>query len=305
MSFIHHPDHQDRIAKSMLAALFTLAISGFFLAVAIFCQTAMRSREALQVEQTQMSILSSAQQLRAAGKFSDCFTEANKILDGSLYTEAQSVKRDCQKGFAKEQLTIVRQLQSQGNQEAAIERVAPLSSVSAEAKKTMEEIASRLLETGQLHYQERSLAYLNNAIYPISVIPSVSDHYNTAQVLIKQWHEEYANNREHIQVAQVALKQEDASQVQQVLEQVSVHPFWQDQAKAIRQEVGFLVTYQTAEAFMERHEWENAIAEASKLPNVQPWMERKFNLISRAEATLQRQELCKTVTLGLWQKCYL
>jgi len=305
MSSIHPQDPQRKIAKSTLAALFTLSVSGFFLTVTIICYMTMISRRSLQIEQMQMSMLSSAQQFRAEGNFFACTTEAKKILDGASYTEAQSVKRDCQKSFDKEQLNNVRRLQREGRLEEAIKLVAPLAATNdAEAKKIMEEIASQLLETAQLHYQERSLAYLNNATYPISAIPSVSSYYYKAQGLIKQWSDEYTHNRDQIQVARIALEQENASQVQQALEQVSVHAFWQEQAEAIRQEVGFLVNYQTAEAFMERHEWENAIAEANKLPNIVPWLERKSNLISRAEATLQQQELCKTVTLGLWQKCY-
>lgn len=75
-----HQDHQGRIAKSMLAAIFTLSISGIFLGVTIICYTAVRSRQDLQIEQMQMSILSSAQQFRAAGNFLVCITESNKIL---------------------------------------------------------------------------------------------------------------------------------------------------------------------------------------------------------------------------------
>jgi hypothetical protein len=249
--------------------------------------------------------LFSAQQSWVRGDFLACTTEADKILNGSSYAEAQSVRKDCQKGLTKEKLNIVRRLQSQGKQEDALRLVASLAADDAEAKKIMEEIASRLLEIGQGLYQERSPDYYNHAIYPILAIPPVSDHYNTAQTLLKQWYEEYTNNREHILVAQAALEQEDAPQVQQALEQISAHPFWQDQAKPIRQEMEFLVSYQTAEALMKRHEWGNAIAEASKLPNVPPWTERRSNLISRAEVTLQRKELCKTATLGLWQKCYM
>ncbi|MBW4513650.1 MAG: hypothetical protein KME11_00315 [Timaviella obliquedivisa GSE-PSE-MK23-08B] len=305
MSHPRRPDHQSRIAKSTIAAIFTLSISSAFLGVSIISYTVMRSGENLEIEQIHMHNLSTAQQLWVTGNFLGCIAEANKILDGSSYTKAQSIKKDCEKGLAWKELNLVQQLRREGKQEEAIKRVAPLVTIDAEAKKIMEEIASGLLRAGQLHYQKRSPDYYNHAIYPIFAIPSVSDSYNTAQTLLKQWHQEYHNNSEHILAAEAALAQENVSQTQQALQQVTTHPYWQDQAAAIRQEMEILVIYQTAETFMERREWENAIAEATKLPNTPPWAERRSNLISRAEATIQRKEICKTATLGLWQKCYL
>jgi len=298
-------DPKGRMTKSMLAAIFTLSISGIFLGCSIISYTVMKSMDGLKFEQMQRYNLFSAQQSWVRGDFLTCIIEANKVFSGLSYIQAQSVRKDCRKGLAQEQLSFARQLRNQGRQEDALRIVASLAKDDAEAKKMMEEIASQLLEIGKRLYQERSLDNYNHAKYPLLAIPPASSYYNPAQTLLKQWDEEHTRNKEHIQAARLALDQENASQVQQALEQVSPHPFWQDQAKPIRQEGEFLVIYQTAEALMERNEWENAIVEASKLPNVPPWIERRSNLISRAEATLQRKELCKTFTLGLVQKCYM
>jgi hypothetical protein len=301
MSSPRHQDRRSRIAKSTLAAIFTLSVSGIFLGVSIISYTVMRSRQNLQLEQTQMHILFSAQQYRVTSEFSACITEADKILNGSSYAEAQSVKNDCQKDLAKEKLTTVRQLQSEGKQEDALNLVAQLAAFDDEAKQIMEEIAAQLLEIGTRLYQERSPDYYNNATYSLLAIPSISSYYSKAQTLIQQWYEEFKNNRDYIQAAQAALEQEVAAQAQQALAQVSDHPFWQDYIKPIQQDVEALVGYENAEALMERHEWKNAIAEASKLPDSGFWAERKSNLISRSETALQQQEFCETFSFGFFQ----
>jgi hypothetical protein len=304
MSSPRHQDHRSRIAKSTLAAIFTLSISGIFLGISIISYTVIQSREDLKFEQMQRFNLFSAQQSWVRGDFLTCIIETNKIFRGSSYAEAQSVKKDCQNSLTKKSLDIVQQLQDEGKQEEALTLVAPLAEINTEAKRIMEEIAAQLLAIGQRLYQERSPHYYNDATYSLLAIPSISSYYSKAQTLIQQWYEEFKNNRDYIQAAQAALEQEAAAQAQQALAQVSAHPFWQDYIKPIQQDVEAFVSYENAEALMERHEWKNAIAEVRKLPNSGLWVERKSNLISRAEATLQRQEFCKTVTLGLWQKCY-
>lgn len=301
MSSPCHQAHQSRIARSTLAAIFTLSISSIFLGVSIIAYTVMRSQQNLQIEQMQMRTLATAQQFRVTGNFSACIAEANKVLDGSSYAEAQSVKQHCQTGLTKENLDIVQRLQSEGKQEEALTIVAPLAEIDAEAKKIMEEIASQLVEIGQRYYQERSPDYYNNATYSLLAIPSISSYYSKAQTLIHQWYEEYKENRDYIQAAQVALEQEATFQARQALAQVSAHPFWQDYIKPIHQDIESSLSFEKVEAFMERHEWGNAIAEASRLPNVGVWAERRSNLISRAETALQQQEFCKTFSFGFFQ----
>lgn len=301
MSSPRHQDHQSRIAKSTLAAIFTLSISGFFLGISIISYTVIQSKEDLKFEQMQRHNLFSAQESWVKGDFLTCIIEANKVFSGLSYAQAQAVRRDCHTGFIQENLNNVRRLQSQGKQEDALRLVASLAAEDAEAKRMMEEIASQLLAIGQRLYQERSPDYYNNATYSLLAIPSISSYYSKAQALIQQWYEEFKNNRNYIQAAQAALEQEAASQVQQALEQVSAHPFWQEQAEPIWQETKFLVSYENAEALMERHEWKNSIVEASKLPSSGLWAERKSNLISRAETALQQQEFCETFSFGFFQ----
>lgn len=305
MSSVRQPDHQNRIARSTIAAIFTLSISGFFLGIGIISHVVVQAREDLEFEKMQKYNLFSAQQSWIEGDFLTCIIEANKVFSGLSYADAQSVKKGCQKGRDEEHLNMARRFQREGNQEDALRLVASIAEENTEAKKMMEEISAVLLAIGKRHYQERSLNHYNDAAYPISTIPPASSYYNTAQTLLKQWREEHNSNNEHILVAIAALEQEEVLQAQQALAQVSDHPFWQDYIKPIHQAIEASVIFERAEALMESREWENAIAEASKLPNIPPWTERSSNLISRAKATLQRKDLCKTVTFGLWQKCYL
>ncbi len=301
------PSRTDR-TKLMAAALFTLAISAASLGVAIVFYLVTLSQKELDVQKSQMVNLADASEFKDNGHFLACATEAGKIPEGSpLYAEARSVFQSCRQSLDQDQLAIVRQLQAQNRLEEAIAQVTPLvgGTLDAEARRLMEEMAVKLLETAQRQYQTASPDYLNHALFSLKAIPETSAYFPTAAAWSREWREENARNYSQIQAAWAELKQGNIGAVEQALGQISRHPVWQASAASVRQELAALKTYQDAQAFMKNKEWENAIAAAMALPDLMPWAERKVDVISRSQATLERQAFCKSITLGLIQQCYL
>jgi hypothetical protein len=293
--------------KLMVAASFTLAFSAVFLGVSIVSYLAVTSRNDLVKQRSHMAMLDNARQSKNDGNFAACMAEASKIpVNSSIFVEAKPLLHACQKPLAEEQLRRVQQLRSQGKLEDAIALVAPLVAgvLDGEARPMMEEMAPQLFETAKRSYWSDEPTYLNNALFSLNAIPQSSAYFPAATTQKRTWLEERAYNYSQLQLAEAELQQENVTQVEQALAQVSSHPFWQKEVAIKRQELSALKTYREAQTFMQNKEWENAIAIALTLPDAMPWSERKSNLVSRARATLQRQEICKTLTLGLVSRCY-
>jgi hypothetical protein len=293
--------------KLMVAASFTLAFSAAFLGVSIVSYLAVTSQKDLVKQQSHMVMLDNAKQARNEGNFATCVTEVSKIpVNSSVFVEAKPLLQSCQKPLAEAQLRRVQQLRSQEQLEDAIALVAPLVAgvLDGEARQIMEEMAAQLRETAERHYQSADSNYLNNALFSLNAIPQSSAYFSAATTQKRTWLEERAYNYSQLQLAEIGLQQENVTQVEQALAQVSSHPFWQKEVAIKRQELSALKTYQDAQTFMQNKEWGNAIAIALTLPDAMPWSERKNDLVNRAQATLQRQEICKTLTLGLVGRCY-
>lgn len=154
-----------------------------------------------------------------------------------------------------------------------------------------------------------------DAITEANKIPSDSLSYQQAQQLISQWSEqmlradaeqrdiqqrlkaEHESNRQHLQLAQQALTQNDWSTALQEAEQISNNPLLKQQRDDIIQEAEPYEHEQRAQRFLEQGELENAVYEANRLPKVAPWKEKNKIILEHVS-----QRLADKRVAGEWNK---
>jgi hypothetical protein len=109
---------------------------------------------------------------------------------------------------------------------------------------------------------------------------------------------------------QDALAKEDLAIAQQELEHITSHPFWQQQTASLwqslenqQQERQYQQLWQEAQDFLAKREPDNALHSIHALPDTPPWAERKQRIGEQATAMQRRLELCRGISLGMWN-CY-
>ncbi len=208
------PQYYLRIGATMAAAAISLVAS-----YAIYWQPQQ------QIEKT----FEQVENLKAAGKSTECITSAAKIPETSrLYAQAQDALSACKLAQAKK-------LANSGDFSRAIAQLSSLpknSPANLEAQPLIKQWSQSILATASRSYESGKLA---QAITLAENIPNISPVYPQAQISIDQWRKSWAKNNLSVQAAKSALDRGKWQEAIAIAKQVSATPYWQEQIKPVLQ----------------------------------------------------------------------
>lgn len=208
------PQYYLRIGATMAAAAISLVAS-----YAIYWQPQQ------QIEKT----FEQVENLKAAGKSTECITSAAKIPETShLYAQAQDALSACKLAQAKK-------LANSGDLNGAIAKLSSLpknSPAYLEAQPLIKQWSQSILATASNKYESGKL---DEAIALAQNIPNISPVYPQAQIAINQWRKGWAKNDSSLQAAKSALEQGKWQEAIATAKQVPATPYWQEQTKPVLQ----------------------------------------------------------------------
>lgn len=208
------PQYYLRIGATMAAAAISL--------VALY---AIYWQPQQQIEKT----FEQVENLKAAGKSTECITSAAKIPETSrLYAQAQDALSACKLAQAKK-------LANSGNFKGAIAQLSSLpknSPANLEAQPLIKQWSQSILATASNKYESGKL---DEAIALAQNIPNISPVYPQAQMAIDQWRKSWANNNSSLQAAKSALERGKWQEAIAAAKQVPATPYWQEQTKPVLQ----------------------------------------------------------------------
>lgn len=219
------PQYYLRIGATMVAAAISL-VAGY----AIYWQPQQ------QIEKT----FEQVENLKAAGKATECITSATKIPETSrLYAQAQDALSACKLAQAKK-------LANSGDFKSAIAQLSFLpknSPANLEAQPLIKQWSQSILATASSKYESGKL---DEAIALAQNIPNISPVYPQAQIAIDQWRKGWAKNNSSLQAAKSALAQGKWQEAIATAKQVPATPYWQEQTKPVLQIAAAKIAVNTA-----------------------------------------------------------
>ncbi len=219
------PQYYLRIGATMAAAAISL-VAGY----AIYWQPQQ------QIEKT----FEQVENLKAAGKSTECITSATKIPETSrLYAQAQDALSACKLAQAKK-------LANSGDFKSAIAQLSFLpknSPANLEAQPLIKQWSQSILATASSKYESGKL---DEAIALAQNIPNISPVYPQAQSAIDQWRKGWAKNNSSLQAAKSALAQGKWQKAIATAKQVPATPYWQEQTKPVLQIAAAKIAVNTA-----------------------------------------------------------
>jgi len=208
------PQYYLRIGATMAAAAISLVAS-----YAIYWQPQQ------QIEKT----FEQVENLKAAGKSTECITSAAKIPETSrLYAQAQDALSACK-------LVQAKKLANSGDLKSALAQLTSLpknSPANLEAQPLIKQWSQSILATASNKYESGKL---DEAIALAENIPNISPVYPQAQTTIDQWRKGWANNNSSLQAAKSALERGKWQEAIAITKQVPATPYWQEQIKPVLQ----------------------------------------------------------------------
>ncbi len=298
------PSPKDPITSRSILALLAASLTMTLSTGMLFGILTVTEQRQDFLEQSQLAAIERMLQL---GEIDGCIRVIDTLPKGfRRRSEVDRLSNICRDQLVAKRLEVARNLINQGNFEYALNLLAklPQSAHVGEVQQRMAEICDRLLNTAQQEYVKTTPQYLNNASYPLKQIPSEAPCYDEAQVRLTQWEDESAQNQQRLKSAEIAHKQGNFEAADQELDRVSRHGYWQEKIEPLRQTLQYEPILRRAETYLKRGQLRNAIYEVQTLPDIEPWLEQKYQLIAQAEARLRMQNVCDFFTQGHWDGCY-
>lgn len=176
-----------------------------------------------QPQQKLAKTFEQVEDLKAAGKSTECITSAAKIPDTSrLYAQAQDVLSACKLAQAKK-------LAQSGEFAKALAQINSLSKNNPtylEAQALIKQWSQSILVAANSEYK---LGKLDAAIALAQNIPNNSPIYPQVQTTIEQWRKDWAKNNSSVQAVKSALNRGKKQEAIALAKQVPASPYWQAQ----------------------------------------------------------------------------
>lgn len=207
-------------------------------------------RQQQQQEQQQREILAAAESLRNQQDYLRCMTTAQQISFGAvLYSRAQILENQCQTAYAG---VILQQAQTMADAGRFKDAIAHLGYMPPGLDNLVQQWraywSQQILNIAEETYDSSSDQFAQ-AIAIAQAISADSSLYPAAQQRIEDWRSERSTNQKHLRAAQAAMATQDFDTAWFEVDQVTDHPYWQQQAETVRQTI-----YQ--------HQWQAAAREA-------------------------------------------
>ncbi|MBF2072239.1 MAG: hypothetical protein IGS50_00525 [Synechococcales cyanobacterium C42_A2020_086] len=195
-------------------------------------------RQQQQQEQQQREILAEAESLRDQQNYWGCMATAQQISFGTaLYSHAQIVENQCQTAYAG---VILQQAQAMADAGRLKDAIAHLRYMPPGLDNLVQQWQSywsqRILDIAEEQYRSSSDQFVQ-AIAIAQAISADSSLYHAAQQRVEDWRNERSTNQKHLRAAQVAMATQDFDTAWFEVDQVTDHPYWQQQAETVRQAI--------------------------------------------------------------------
>jgi serine/threonine protein kinase len=230
----------------------------------------------------QRESLKIAQPLKQQKRFQECVDQLSLLGTTGLLSEVKELLGECHLGIAED-------LARQDDLDNAIIQTTfvPANTNGSEmAQRLQKQWSEQLLAKAARLYQQGEL---QEALELAASLPKASPGWETAQTNMREWQAEWQRNRQAIQAAKTALKNQDWSGVQNQASLVTT-PYWQGQAAPLlRQVQGRLGTQpQTAPGASPSPEAVNASAAETVL-------QAFFGHVSKKEYSAARELLSEAI----------
>ena len=259
------------------------------------------------------STLEQAEAWRQQRNYPLCIETARYVPQRSdRYDDAQLLIYRCDAALAKQNLEQAEALAAQDRLKDAIylaREISPESFYYQRAQHAIETWSWQILTVAERHYLDPS-GQLEMAL---SIARAVDEENSPIQAIaqdrIQQWQTTWEANQSHHRAAEIALGVGDWQTALASTQQISEHPYWNQQvdtliqsANAQQQQQEFI--WQSAHDALQERNWDEAGRLLSQLPETQTWAARKAEFREQMEIARTQQEdsdiLWTQVLVGLF-----